>query len=108
MVQLMLKAGQFEVSIPARPAENVLGPDSDASVAQRLRSALVMRPRRPDFGEVPGVTPDIQVGNLFCLVVFLRMYMSSWLSLHVPCPALGLKKCKLVICTCSIACCCAA
>ncbi len=73
MVQLMLKAGQFEVSIPAGPAENVLGPDSDASVAQRLRSTLIMRPRRPDFGRVPGITPDIQVGNLICLLALLRM-----------------------------------
>ena len=77
MVQLMLKGGQFEVSIPAGPAENVLGPDSDASVAQRLRSALIMRPRRPDFGEVPGITPDTQVGDFFCLVTLLRMCTSS-------------------------------
>ena len=77
MVQLMLKAGQFEVSIPAGPAENVLGPDSEASIAQRLRSALIMRPRQPDFGEVPGMTPNIQVGNLFCLAGLLCMCISS-------------------------------
>ena len=61
IVELMRKAGVSEVLIPAGPAQNVLGPHSAASVAQRLRAALVMRPRQPDFGEVPGLTPDTKV-----------------------------------------------
>ena len=64
MVELLRKVGVSEVLIRAGPAKNVLGVDGAASVAQRLRSALVMRPRRPNFGEVPGITSDVQVGNM--------------------------------------------
>lgn len=78
MVELLRKVGVSEVLIRAGHAKNVLGPDSAAIIAQRLRSALVMRPRRPNFGEVPGITPDAQVGVHMLLpdaVLHMVMYI---------------------------------
>lgn len=50
-----------EQSIPLTPARDVLGPDAHSAAAQRLRRALIMQPRGPDFGPVTGVTPALQV-----------------------------------------------
>ena len=50
-----------ELPIPIAAAQDVLGPDAHAVTAQRLRLALILQPRRPDFGPVAGDTPELQV-----------------------------------------------
>ena len=50
--------------IPVAPAPGILGPDTDSATAQRLRAALIRRPRNPDFGPVPGASPDLQVNQM--------------------------------------------
>ena len=50
-----------ELPIPIAAAQDVLGPDAHSVTAQRLRQALIMQPRRPDFGPVAGDTPELQV-----------------------------------------------
>ena len=51
--------------IPVAPAPGVLGPDTDSAIAQRLRAALIRRPRNPDFGPVLGASVDLQVSKTF-------------------------------------------
>ena len=50
-----------EQNIPLAPARDVLGPDAHSVAAQRLRRALILWPRSPDFGPVAGITPALQV-----------------------------------------------
>ena len=50
-----------EQNIPLAPARDVLGSDAHSVTAQRLRRALILRPRDPDFRPVAGVTPALQV-----------------------------------------------
>ncbi len=50
--------------IPVAPASGVLGQDTDCAAAQRLRAALIRRPRNPDFGPVLGASPDLQVSRV--------------------------------------------
>lgn len=50
-----------ELQIPVAPAWDVLGPETHSVTAHRLRRALIMRPRDPDFGPVAGVDSALQV-----------------------------------------------
>lgn len=67
-----------ELPIPVRHAQGVLGPGSDAGTARRLRAALIMRPRDPDFGPVPGASPELKVSALTLLCGLLRAHAIFW------------------------------
>jgi hypothetical protein len=49
--------------IPVAPAHGVLGPDTESAIAERLRAALIRRPRNPDFGPVPGASVELQASK---------------------------------------------
>ena len=69
MLREILK--KWTVPIPIAPAPGALGLDTDSATAQRLRAALVRRPRDPDFGPVLGASPHLQVSQMSLSVMNL-------------------------------------